>query len=169
MYLGSDKFPVYEFSISSGNSGTRETMRFMRSLIRDGRKHPAVRAQTLALINNFPQKAYAQEIRAIFNFVQNNIRYVKDTRGVELLHQPDKLLIIGQGDCDDKTILLCSMLESIGHPTRLEAIAQKDKYNFGHVFCSTKLANRWLALDATEPQPPGWRPSRAIKRYVMNI
>lgn len=169
MYLSDAKFPVLEFPLAKGNQGTRETMQFMRALIREGRKHPSVRSQALSLVGHFPQKAYAKEIRAVFNFVQNNIRYVRDTRGVELLHQPDKLLEIGQGDCDDKSILLCSMLEAIGHPTRLEAIAHTNPKSFGHVFCSTKLGNKWLPLDATEPHRPGWHPQRAVKRYIMNV
>ena len=144
-------------------------MRYMRDLIRAGRKHPDVRAKALSLVNGFPQKAYAREIRAIFNFVKNNIRYVRDTRGIELLHQPDKLLQIEQGDCDDKTILLCSLLESIGHPTRIEAIAQTNPLSFGHVFCATKLGNNWLPLDATEPRAPGWHPRKAVNRYIMNV
>ena len=40
MYLSSQTFPVKEYALSGGNKGTRETMNFMRDLIRAGRKHP---------------------------------------------------------------------------------------------------------------------------------
>lgn len=168
MYLGTEKLTVTSHPLSPGPTGTKETLHWMRKLIREGRKHPDVRAKALELVENFQQKHYAKEIQALFDFVKNNIRYVRDTRGVELIHQPDKLLAIGQGDCDDKVILLCSLLESIGHPTRIEAIAHTDPNKFGHVFCSTKLGAKWLPLDPTEDVEPGWHPRTAVKRMVLN-
>ena len=168
MYLGAEKLTVTSYPLSSGSEGTRETLQFMRKLIREGRKHPDVRAKALELVRPFQQKNYRREINALFDFVKNNIRYVRDTRGVELLHQPDKLLQIEQGDCDDKVILLCSLLESIGHPTRIEAIAHVNPEKFGHVYCSSKLGSKWVTLDPTEDVKVGWKPSKSVKRLILN-
>ncbi len=57
--------------------------------------------------------------KKLHRFVRDNIRYIKDIRDVETVAYPDITLQQGQGDCDDKSVLLASLLESIGHPTPL--------------------------------------------------
>jgi len=88
--------------------------------------------------------------------VRDEIRYVQDTNGIELLHDPVTLLEIGAGDCDDKSILLASLLESIGHRTRFVAVAfEPDR--FSHVWVQDYLDGRWVDLEPTEPLPFGVR------------
>jgi len=72
----------------------------------------------------------------------------------------------GTGDCDDKAVLLASMLESIGHPTRFVALAFKaGKYS--HVLVESKIGNKWVALETTEPVRIGWYPPKVQKRLVI--
>ena len=66
--------------------------------------------------------------------MQDNVQYVRDVRGVETLATPIKTLETMQGDCDDQAVLLASLLESIGHPTRFVAMAQTALGPFVHVF-----------------------------------
>lgn len=131
----------------------------MAELVKAGKKNPAVRQRATNLTQDLKQKDRLGEIRALFDYVQNAIRYVRDIRNVETLHFPEQIMSQEYGDCDDKSVLLASLLESIGHPTRFVAVGfQPDKYS--HVFVDTRLgpANKWLSLDATEPHPMGWRP-----------
>jgi transglutaminase-like putative cysteine protease len=130
----------------------------MTELVKNGKKNASVRAKALALTHDLPQKDKLGEIRALFNFVQNNIRYVRDISGVETLAYPEQVLVQESGDCDDKSTLLAALLESIGHPTRFLAVGFQPG-NFSHVFVETIVGNKkWLSLDTTEPQPMGWRP-----------
>jgi len=56
--------------------------------------------------------------QAILAFVSNEIHYVSDPGdGVEYAKDPISTLIAGGGDCEDQTLLLCSMLESVGVKT----------------------------------------------------
>lgn len=56
--------------------------------------------------------------RAILDFVSNEINYVSDPDdGAEYAKKPINTLIAGGGDCDDQTLLLCSMLETVGLKT----------------------------------------------------
>ena len=64
-------------------------------------------------------KDYLAEIKALFEWVQQHIRYTKDTFQVEVLHSAKRMLELRAGDCDDMAILLGAMLEAIGHPVRL--------------------------------------------------
>ena len=64
-------------------------------------------------------KDYLGEVRALFEWVQRNVRYTKDPFHVELLHAPRRMLELRAGDCDDMSIVLGAMLEAVGHPVRL--------------------------------------------------
>jgi len=56
--------------------------------------------------------------REILDFVSNDIHYISDPGdGVEYAKDPVSTLIAGGGDCEDQTLLLCSMLETVGVKT----------------------------------------------------
>lgn len=109
------------------------------------------------------------EIQALFQFVQNSIRYTRDIRGVETLQPADYVLSRRTGDCDDKGILLASMLEAIGHPTRFVALAFKPG-KFSHVLVETRRShkNDWISLETTEPVRLGWYPPDVVNRLVIH-
>lgn len=131
----------------------------MSELVKAGKKNDTIRAKATLLVQSLPPKDRLAEIRALFSFVQNYIRYVRDIRNVETLHYPEQILAQQFGDCDDKAILLASLLEAIGHPTRFVAVAFTPGM-FSHVFTDTRIGsgNKWLSLDPTEMKPMGWRP-----------
>jgi tetratricopeptide (TPR) repeat protein len=55
------------------------------------------------------------KIKALFNFVADDIRYVNYVSGEWWLpNRPQQLLARREGDCDDKAILLITLLKSIG-------------------------------------------------------
>lgn len=140
-----------------GLAGVMHTLRAMRSLVDAGRVMPIIRQQAVALTAYLPQKDYISEIRAIFDYVCDEIRYVRDVFGVETLHSPDVILRLKSGDCDDKSVLLASMLESIGHRCVFVSCGPApDK--MVHVYVRAWCRGKWIDCDATEPHPLGWRP-----------
>lgn len=113
------------------------------------------------------------EVRACYFYVVNNIRYTQDPNGVEMLQTPVATLEIEQGDCDDMCVLLASLLEALGHPTRFVAASfdatQPD--TFSHVFLQTITpdCNRWLSLDPTEPEEKiGWQPPDIVRWLIRD-
>lgn len=152
--------------IPSGKGGIIETLKIMRALVRAEKKSPKIRQTALDLVLGLPDKSWSAEARALFYFVRDRIRFVRDINGVETLHTPTALLEIGQGDCDDKSVLLASLLESIGHPTRFVAVGKRPG-EFEHVYVETKIGDQWISLDATEPVEPGWHPDQIRARIVM--
>jgi len=137
----------------------------MRDVIRKGRKTLQVRLLALDLINDLLQKDFSGEISTLFYFVRDRIRYVRDIRGVETLQEPERTLQVRSGDCDDKVILLGSMLESIGHQVRLVAVGFRPGH-FSHVYLETKVGTKWVPLETTEPTHIGWRPNAVSKMTV---
>lgn len=156
----------------SGPAGIDFTLKQMSALTKEGKRDISVRITAAELCRNLPQKDFFGEILSCFAFVQDNIRYTRDIRDVETLHTAKRILEQEYGDCDDKCILLASMLESIGHPTRFVAVGfQPGEYS--HVFVDTvygpdqignngKRQKSWLSLDATEKKPIGWRPPNIV-------
>lgn len=152
--------------ISSGVRGTLETLKLMRSVTRAAKKTLVIRQQAMSLLQGLQPKNYGGEIAAIHAFVRDRIRYVRDIRGVETIQTPEKTLEFGYGDCDDKSTLVASLLESAGHPTRFVAMGFRNG-QFCHVYVETKLGARWIGVETTEPVFAGWHPPGMTSRMVI--
>ena len=153
--------------IGDGSRGTLDTLKAMRALTRNGKSSLPVRQLAASLVNGARQKDYAKELQIIHGYVRDRIRYVRDIRGVETLQIPEKTLEFGFGDCDDKSVLVASMLESIGHPTRFVAMGFRGG-EFQHVYVVTRLGNKWIGVECTEPVGLGWTPANVTSRMVVH-
>jgi len=158
---------TYLYNLSSdGREAIRQTLRLMSDIVKSSRKDIALRETALDLTRYLKQKSFVDEVQALFNFVQKKIRYIRDIHTVETIHLPDKILEYGQGDCDDKSILLATLLETIGHPTRFVA-AGFGGQPLSHVWVETKVGGKWLALDATDDHSMGWKPSGISSAMII--
>jgi len=153
--------------IPNGNAGTLATLKIMRRLVREGKTSLRVRNLAASLVNGARQKDYVEEARILQRYVRDNIRYVRDIRNVETLHSADKIIEYNYGDCDDKSILISALLESIGHPTRLVAMGINGS-EFCHVYVETKIGKAWVGVETTEPVELGWVPKGQTSRLVIN-
>ena len=155
----------------TGYAGTIQTIEHIKELIRQGSKDFYVRQKAIDILlqNAVKPKDYLAEIDAIFRWVQRNIRYTKDPFQVEVLHSARRMLELRAGDCDDMTILLGSMLKSIGHPVRLVVagfdLQRPDQYS--HIFMEVLCKNQWIPLDATMPFRMGWSPPSAVRKVFL--
>lgn len=140
--------------IPSGEAGTIETLKYMARLVRAYKTHPLIFQLSRHLTKSLKQKDFAGEAKVIHAFVRDKIRYVKDVNGVETLQTPVKTLEIGTGDCDDKSTLTATLLESLGHPTRFVVVGHSPG-KFCHVYLETKIGSRWFAIETTEPWQMG--------------
>lgn len=153
-------------AIPSGVAGTLATLKIMWLLVRKGKVSMPVRRLALFLTKDLKQKDFTGEVERLHKFVRDEIRYVKDINGVETVHDTDRILKYMAGDCDDKSILLASLLESIGHPARLVAIAIKSG-QYCHVYVETLIGKTWVPLEATEPVAMGWEFPRAVAQRMV--
>lgn len=154
-------------ALPKGREGIRKTLLLMRALVRKGKKNPLIRQTAVELTQGMRQKDWYGEVKALHNFVRDNIRYLRDIKSVETLHTPERILRNAQGDCDDKAILLASLLESIGHPTRFLAVGFHPG-KFSHVLTETKIGNKWIPLETTEPVDIGWRPRNIVNAMIVH-
>jgi hypothetical protein len=151
--------------LAGGDAGVAQTIRAMRRLIDQGKKDPTVHETAARIIRgaNVPAFSWSGEVHAIYTWVLSNIRFTRDVYGKETLHAAPEILRLGIGDCDDFTILLCSLLGTIGHKTRILTIAKaEDERHFSHVFPQVWLDGKWVTIDAA-------RRGAAIGRNPENV
>jgi hypothetical protein len=156
--------------IPKGYPGTKRTVTHIKALIREGAKDFYVRQRAIDILleGRVKPKDYLGEIKALFEWVQRNLRYTKDPFRVEVLHSARRMLELRAGDCDDMAILLGAMLEAIGHPVRL-ALVGPDPLRprlFTHVYLEVHHRGRWIPLDPTMPFPMGWAPRALVKELI---
>jgi transglutaminase-like putative cysteine protease len=157
--------------IPKGYAGTRRTVAYMRRLIQQGAKDFYVRQKAIDILfeRAIQPKDYLHEISALFQWVQRHIRYTKDPFRVEVLHSARRMLELRAGDCDDMTILLCALLQSIGHPVRI-VLSGFDPHRprlFTHVYLEANYRGRWIPLDPTMPFSLGWAPPAAYRKVFQ--
>lgn len=136
----------------------------VRAAVRDPRL--AVRNQALEIVRGLPSKAWRAEVEAVYHWVVDNIRFVKDIRNIETVQFPAQTLQYGQGDCDDQAVLIASLLEAIGHPTRFIAVGFRPGL-FSHVLTQTKIGDKWVSLETTELGAGiGWFPPKVTSVMI---
>ena len=150
--------PVASMPLAGGDTGVEQTIAQMRRLIEQGKKDPQVHEYAAAIIRscNVPAFDWNGEARAIFEWVRRNIRFTRDVYGKETLHSAPEILRLGIGDCDDFTILICSLLATIGAKTRIVTVSNhaEDPSQFSHVYPEVKIPNgSWIPLDAARRSP----------------
>lgn len=110
--------------------------------------------------------------KAIFYFVRDNFQYVNDPTAYEYVKTAKQSLVSGNGDCDDASVLLASLLDAIGVRTRFVFVP-------GHVYIQAYLPealNRykeegeWVNMDATcsycEFGEISWQSSGEERRFL---
>jgi transglutaminase-like putative cysteine protease len=114
------------------------------------------------------KKTRDDKIRAIFNYVADDIRYVNYISGESWLpNRPQVSLSRKQGDCDDKAMLLITLLKAIGidatevlvqtRYTGQQTVLRSEKvavpmFDHGIAFLPGKDGKPGIWLDATSPQ-----------------
>jgi len=112
---------------------------------------PNVRQKAVSILNAYNVKSndYVNEAYAIGDWVKTHIPYVKDAANAEQLFDPVMLLDQerrgeARGDCDDMSMLIATLLLSIGHNPYFRAIRYSNNsgpYSHIYVVCYEKTAN----------------------------
>jgi len=143
--------------------------------IEDGKADPKIRLLVANIIRDIPERDYLGELNAIFDWVKQNVRYTHDPYNLELFNRPKRVIEYGIADCDDLTILLGSMVQTIGYPIKLRVIGvNSDEPE--HIYLMAGIPpiensepSDWIAMDASVDEPMGWQIDRDKVRYVEDF
>ena len=159
---------VERVAIAEGFGGVLDTLSIMRALAREGSRLPDVRQAALSCIWLQPARFDNHEVRAIFEFVRDHVRYVRDPLHFESVATPSQTLMMKCGDCDDKATLLAAMLESVGYPNRFIVTGYRDEIP-EHVYLQVFADGEWIDADPTEKMPLGYAPPMPVFTHVERV
>lgn len=147
--------------------------------IQKGRKDPRVRAFAVKAVSQrcgkkwcVPERDWWGEIKSVFGAIRDNVRYVRDIYNVDTFQAPNRTLEFNGGDCDDYTITLGSVLQSIGYPIKVRIVQSRDSNDYNHIFLLVGLPPRvpgaWYSLDASVNKPAGWHPPKSMLKKIKD-
>jgi hypothetical protein len=167
-----------------GDQGVAQTIRAMRALVEQGKQDPTVHELAARILTraHVPAFNFMGEARAIYDAVRRNLRFTRDVWGNETLHAAPDIIRLKIGDCDDFTILICSLLQTIGQECRIVTIATaspdlgasrsipSEAPEFVHVYPEALLSGRWISLDCARKQPAfGKSPEHFTRKRAWSI
>ncbi len=129
-----------------GYNGAQQTIQVMSRAALDDASHFETRQVAEAVCEGIDSKDYVSEYLALYNFLLQRTRYMRDPRRTELVRAPyvvSKQLLAGHRpslDCDDMATWLAAAVLSVGGNAQFATVAfQKMMYDgqvqYSHVFC----------------------------------
>jgi hypothetical protein len=136
------------------NADVTQTVKAMGQLANSGKKDPDIVDLVSRICQDLAQGDYSSEVLAIYYWVCQNIRYIRDPDDVELLKTPRKILQTKSGDCDDMSILLAAMCMTAGNPVDF-CLAGFSPGALSHVYCAVRTPAGHLVLDPVANRSTG--------------
>jgi len=150
-------------------AGVRTTLAEMERIVKRYKTDPSIYILSRQLTEPLESYDVAGEVAVLHAFVRDRIRYIQDVEGVETLQTPDFTLKCRQGDCDDKSILLNTLLAATGKKTAFIAVGMNGGF-YQHVLSAVRLGTRMVPLETIIPGAPmGWIHPEAWPRYTWNL
>lgn len=167
MSLGENTGKTKNSKLGFGVQGNLDTIEVMKKVARKRATHPKVRELALRILESHGVQSqnYIDEALAIGRYVKAKVRYVRDINGVEQLHDPLTLIDqiqkgMAHGDCDDMSLLIATLLLSIGHQPYFRIVRYKAGVgSFQHIYIVV-YENNWhekkkrIVLDAILKREP---------------
>lgn len=135
-------------------------------------------AEMRALVGNIispspcKQKDYKCYLGSILDWVRANIKYVRDPETLDTFQTAQRTLELGIADCDDFSILIATMLKSIGIPVIFKVVST-DGITYSHIYPLAGLPphkpEKWIAIDATIDKPLGYEAKHKIKKDKLYV
>ena len=82
-------------------------------------ENATLRAMAASIVKGGPAGDRDYQVNAIYRYIVENFSYYSDPRSREYIQPPYETIAIGGGDCEDLSILACSLLENLGIRTYL--------------------------------------------------
>jgi hypothetical protein len=149
---------LQRFDYPDGQSMTVGTLQTMAALVRKQSEHPRIRDRALRVLAaaGVASMDYDGMIRAVFDFVRDHVRYVRDPVGAEYVTDPVELDFkvdegIAAEDCESLALYASALLASIGIVSEFETQAKDLSDPLRATHCSLQVRNprngEWLSFD----------------------
>lgn len=153
--MGIDR--VWRIPLQPGLKGILQTLAWMRFLVRRDGRDLHLRRFAEKLVSQCDGHGVDCEINSIFVFVRDQIKFRRDPVDTERVQDARRSLLFATGDCDDKAVLLASLLACLGYKSCFSVLGMQ-RGNYSHVYVTVQTPKGWLPLDPTnERATPGWQ------------
>jgi hypothetical protein len=146
----------------------RERVGILQDMTAKSVKQASMRKLALEVTSKCPARDGACEARAIYDWMRGNIRYTGDiaphklskngpVEAVDLFQRADRTVEFRGGDCDDHSILGCTLaiLNGLECRFRVTSTTRNAAEDFGHIYPIVGLPKnaprKWVAIDSTLP------------------
>ncbi|TYP92075.1 Transglutaminase-like superfamily protein [Fodinibius salinus] len=148
------------FMIRQDYPGLDKVLSEMKRLVKEYKGNPKIRDKAVTLTKGIAKdgrtglpdrRNYHNIASAVYDWMKQNIAYIRDPDDIEWLQTPLVTLKNGYGDCDDLSVLAGALLSSIGVPTQFKVVkADRRKPNsYSHVYLEYKVNGSWQPFDPT--------------------
>ncbi len=147
----------YHRLIVFDNYSMQEIIAGLRYFIAKSQASPEVQQLAWEIIQGKPDP-----LVAIFDWVKTNVKYTPDPDKLELFISPvlqAEKFRAGEplyGDCDDISLMMCSLLLPLGIPSRYMILDTRNA-GWDHAVAEVDAGNGFFMLDPSSPLPPGWQ------------
>lgn len=155
------------FELHDNEGDAAQIVRFLSRLSKAYATNACVIGFARCLIGDHAKNNPVREsYETLAAWVLNNVIYQADPRGIEYVVSPVQMLRrwkakgAAYGDCDDHTLLLNSLLQSVGIPTRVVAVklpayeGRPASEVFNHVISQVNTGQGWFDFDACNKTNP---------------
>lgn len=138
--------------LAGGDEGIYQTADHLVNLIRKYGNDFYVRQWAERILEPVDERDKMGEVRALFRFVKENIRYTRDMIDMEYVQEPGFILEklergeTVRGDCDDSVVLLLSLLRSVGFMTQVKLTGYAST-DYTHVYGEVFIDQEWVPVD----------------------
>ena len=129
------------------NATVNTTIGVMQKEALKGARDLEVRNLATEITKDIPQGDYSSEMLALYYWVCQNIRYVRDPQGVEWVQSPRKTIEFRSGDCDDMATLIAAMLMALGNQAEFAVVAFGAVPVWSHVYAQVPTKQGKITLD----------------------
>jgi transglutaminase-like putative cysteine protease len=150
--------------LSDGAEGAFESLEWMARAVRgemppdySGYQDEFNRRAAKKIVGSVSGWDQRSVIAALFDFVAHRIKYQPHPFNQQTVQDAKRTIQIGEGDCVSKSVLLATLLASLGYSSRF--VAQSENcLDYSHVYVEVWLDGDWLGLDpVAADEPMGWR------------
>ncbi len=125
-----------------------DVVEWMRRFAHKGKSDLEVRQLVETICKDLVQGDYAGEVLAIYYWVCQNIRYMRDIHDVEFVKEPRQIVATKSGDCDDIATLLAAMCMTCGNTCEFLLASYSPSQTMPtHVFLRVNTPSGPMVLD----------------------
>ncbi len=125
-----------------------DVVEWMRRFAHKGKSDLEVRQLVETICKDLVQGDYAAEVLAIYYWVCQNIRYMRDIHDVEFVKEPRQVVATRSGDCDDIATLLAAMCMASGNTCEFLLASYSSTTSMPtHVFLRVNTPSGPMVLD----------------------